>query len=127
MSKYVLDASVILALLNSETGSEVVQSMLPAAAVSTVNLAEVSARLAAAGMPGSEIREVISLLGLSIVDFDQETAFSSGELYNAARPAGLSLGDRACLALAKKMGAVAVTADRAWLSVETGTQTRLIR
>ncbi len=127
MSKYVLDASVILALLNSETGSEVVQSMLPAAAVSTVNLAEVSARLAAAGMPGPEIREVISLLGLSIVDFDQETAFSSGELYNAARPAGLSLGDRACLALAKKMGAVAVTADRAWLSIETGTQTRLIR
>ena len=117
MSKYVLDASAILALLNSETGSDIVQSVLPIAAVSMVNLAEVSTKLAAAGMPGTEIREVISLLGLSIVDFDQETAFSSGELYNAARPAGLSLGDRAYLALAKKMGAVAITADRAWLSI----------
>ncbi len=127
MSEYVLDASAILALLNSETGGEVVLSLLPRAFVSTVNLAEVYARLAAAGMSAPEIREVISLLGLSVVDFDQETAFASGELYRHTQPPGLSLGDRACLALAQRMGAVAVTADRAWLSIETGIQIRLIR
>ncbi len=127
MSEYVLDASAILALLNSETGSEIVQPLLPRAFVSTVNLAEVSARLTAAGMSASEIQEVVGLLGLSVVDFDQETAFASGELYRRTQPAGLSLGDRACLALAQKMGAVAITADRAWLAVETGIQIRLIR
>ncbi len=127
MSEYVLDASAVLALLNNEPGSDVVQAVLPHAMVSTVNLAEVIARLVAVGIPGPEIREVVSLLGLPVVDFDVETAFSSGELYRQTYPAGLSLGDRACLALAKKMGAVAVTADRAWNTVETGIEIRLIR
>lgn len=127
MNEYVLDASALLALLNGEAGADAVQEMLPHAVLSAVNLAEGSARLAAAGMPEKEIRQVFGLLGLETVPFDEETAIESGLLHRATHSAGLSLGDRACLALAKTLGRVAVTADHAWQQVEVGVEIRLIR
>ncbi len=127
MSDYVLDASAILALLNGETGSDLVLEALPHSVVSTVNLAEVCARLSGIGMAGAEIRETLSLLGLVIVPFDEESAFLSGDLRPITQSAGLSLGDRACLALAKQTGRIAVTSDRAWQTVKTGVTVRLIR
>lgn len=127
MNDYVLDASAMLALLNGETGSELVLEMLPHAIISTVNLAEVCARLAGVGMAGREIRETMSLLGLVIAPFDEECAFISADLRPITQSVGLSLGDRACLALAKQTGRVAVTSDRAWQTVETGVDVRLIR
>jgi ribonuclease VapC len=122
MSEFVLDASALLTLLNAEKGSEMVQGLLPNAVISAVNMAEVVARLAYLGMPESEIRNILALLGLEIVPFDSEQAFQAGFLFLPTRSHGLSLGDRSCLALAKAVTATAVTADQAWgdLNLEVG-------
>jgi ribonuclease VapC len=127
MSKVVLDASALLSLLNAEKGAEVVQELLPEAIISTVNLAEVVTRLSSAGMPDDEIREILSLLGLEIRSFDEEQAFLAGLLAVQTHSHGLSLGDRACLVLARVTVAPAVTADRAWESLDIGVTIRLIR
>ena len=127
MSKYVLDASALLALLNAEDGAESVQQFLPDAVISTVNFAEVVSRLSAAGMPENEIREVLSLLALVLVPFDEEQAFQAGLLYPQTKALGLSLGDRACLALARTLSVPTITADQVWSKLEIGTSVKLIR
>jgi len=127
VSKYILDASALLALLNAEPGSDLVEELLPEAVISTVNLAEAVGRLAAIGMPDNEIRDSLALLGLETVPFDAQQAFQAGLLYPRLRSLGLSLGDRACLALALTTGATALTADRAWQAAEVGVPIRLIR
>ena len=127
MAKYVLDASALLALLNAEKGAEIVQELLPQAAISTVNLAEVVTRLSAVGMPDDEIRGTLSLLGLEMMAFDEEQAFLAGFLVQQTHSLGLSLGDRACLALAEVTGGTAVTADQAWEGLEIGVEIKQIR
>jgi PIN domain nuclease of toxin-antitoxin system len=127
VSKYVLDASALLALLNAEQGAAFVQNLLPDAVISTVNLAEVVTRLSAVGMPEIAIRETLSILGLQLIAFDGEQAFQAGFIYSVGKAFGLSLGDRACLALARATTAVAVTADRGWKGLESGIEIQLIR
>ena len=127
MSKYVLDASALLALLNAETGAGLVQELLPEALISTVNLAEVVTRLALLGMPGDEIRDALTLLGLETVPFVEEQAYRSGFLVRQTQALGLSLGDRACLALASMKGLTVVTADRAWKEAGVEVEVRVIR
>jgi ribonuclease VapC len=92
-----------------------------------VNLAEVVTRLSAVGMPDNEIRGTLSLLGLETMVFDEEQAFLAGLLVFHTQPFGLSLGDRACLALAQVTAATAVTADRAWEGLDIGVGINLIR
>lgn len=120
--RYILDASALLALLNSEKGTDLVQGLLPDAVISAVNLAEVVTRLSAVGMPEKEIRETLSLLGLETIPFTEEQAFQAGLLFLRTQPFGLSLGDRACLILAQTAAAIAVTADRMWeeLDIQVG-------
>ena len=127
MSDYVLDASALLALLNAEEGADLVQDLLPDAVISAVNLAEAVTRLSAVGMPGNEIRAALALLGLETIPFGEEQAFQVGLLYPHTQPFGLSLGDRACLALAQATAATAVTADQAWEGLDIGVGIRLIR
>jgi ribonuclease VapC len=127
VSEYVLDASALLALLNEEEGAALVRRFLPDAVISAVNLAEVVTRLSAVGMPKEAIREVLSLLALETVPFDEEHAFRAGFLYPQARALGLSLGDRACLALAETLAATAITADQVWQALEIGVRVELIR
>jgi PIN domain nuclease of toxin-antitoxin system len=127
MREYVLDASALLALLNAEQGSEIVQGLLPRAIISTVNLSEVVSRLSLASIPEGQIREILAYLGLEIVDFDEVQALHAGLLSVFTRPLGLSLGDRACLALAKTNSAIAVSADRAWKDLEIGINIQMIR
>ncbi|MCZ7625701.1 MAG: VapC toxin family PIN domain ribonuclease [Candidatus Methylomirabilota bacterium] len=127
MSRAVLDASALLALLNQEVGAEKVAPFLADAAISTVNLAEVVTRLALAGMPESAIREVLNVLPLETVLFDVEQSIEVGLLAPATRPSGLSLGDRVCLVLARRLDATAVTADQAWADIDAGVSVKLIR
>ncbi len=127
MSSYVLDASALLALLNGETGSEVVQEALTDAVVSSINFSEVVTRLALFGMPVNEIHDSLDILGLEIIPFDTTLAYATGELANTTRHLGLSISDRACLALAKKTGRTAVTADKIWSKVNTSAVIKLIR
>lgn len=127
MSDVVLDASALLALLNAEKGAQLVEDLLPQSVTSAVNLAEVATRLSVVGMPENEIREALMLLGLETIPFDQEQAFQAGLLYPHTASLGLSLGDRACLALANGTAATAVTADRAWKNLDIEVQIQLIR
>ena len=118
MSSWVLDASALLALLNRELGSEKVVAALPDAVMSSVNLSEVVAKWVDQGRAETEIRSYLDALGLVIVPFDVEMAYRSGGLRSRTRSAGLSFGDRACLALAESLDVPALTSDRAWASLD---------
>jgi len=128
MKRGVLDASALLALLNGESGSEQVASVIAnGAAISTINLAEVVTKLSEIGMPEALIHDALDLLGIEIVDFDFELAYQVGLLRPLTRHAGLSLGDRACLALAKHLDLPALTTDRVWESLDIGVAVQMIR
>lgn len=114
----VLDASALLAFLNSEPGADMVEARIAeGAAMSSVNLAEVVAKLNEREMPLLEIENVVSDLGLQIEPFDAASAYVTGELRQLTKQAGLSLGDRACLALGIRDSRTVLTADRAWQDI----------
>jgi len=123
----VLDSSALLCLLGAEPGSDKVAEALPRSAISTVNLAEMVAKLCERGLSGEEVRAALSGLPLDIRPFTADQAQASGALRPATRALGLSLGDRACLALAAELGATALTADRDWLKLKLGVQVTVIR
>lgn len=129
MSDAVLDASAILAVLQAEPGGEIVSEMLRTEVghVSAVNLSEVVTRLAERGKLEPEIRADIEKLRLGTVAFDSEDAYQAGLMRPPTRQAGLSFGDRACLALAQRLGLPAVTADRGWTTLQLPITVQLIR
>jgi PIN domain nuclease of toxin-antitoxin system len=114
----VLDASALLALLNKEPGGEQVAALAGDAAISTVNWCEAFGKLRAAGVRGAELRSEIAETGLMFFPFTRDDAEAAGELGPRTRRHGLSLADRACIALASRLGVPAVTADRAWLDLD---------
>ncbi len=118
MSKCVLDASAVLALLNDEPGGDRVESALDEAVISAVNLAEVLTKLIDAGMPEDEARQSFDLLGIEVIDFNKQQAETAASLRSATRKKGLSLGDRCCLALGLQMGVEVVTAEREWAKLK---------
>ena len=124
---YVVDASAVLAFVNNEPGSEAVESVLDNAIISTVNLAEVGAKLVDKGMTVEEARQVRTSLGLQVRDFDESLAEESVRLRSVTKSGGLSLGDRACLALAVLEKAEVLTTDRIWAELDIGCDIRVIR
>lgn len=117
---FVLDASALLCLINGEPGAERVASVLPMAVISAVNLAEVASKLNELGADVDTARALLAPLHLSVVPFDEATAYATGALRAVNQGQGLSLGDRACLALGASRGATALTTDKAWGSLEKG-------
>lgn len=113
----VLDSSAVLALLFGEPGAERVKRTLPGALLSAVNFAEIVTKLCERGMPQDQARFAIEAIGVEVVDFGIDQACVTGELRNRTRSAGLSLGDRACLALAQQQNLPAITADTAWAQI----------
>ena len=129
-SSSVLDASALIALLYGEPGGDRVADALDrGAAISTVNLAEVVGRLSDAGVQEAVIASLLAPLRLAVFDFDIPAAFHTGLLRPLTRAAGLSLGDRACLALAHHLGVPALTTDRNWEAVQNavGVRVELLR
>lgn len=118
MSDAVLDSSAVLALLQDEPGSGRVKACLPGALISSVNVAEIISKLCERGMPPDAARLATEAIGVEIVEFDLDQACLTGALRPATRSLGLSLGDRACLALARLRDLPAITCDRAWHGVE---------
>jgi len=128
MSQGVLDASALLALLNQERGSERVAAIITdKAAMSTVKFSEVVAKLSNDGMPNEMIRDLLDSLELEVIDFDTELAYQTGLLRPFTKHAGLSLGDRACLALAQHLRLPALTTDRVWDALSLGIPVQVIR
>ena len=124
----VLDASAILALLYREPGADAVEEVLDGAAVSAVNWSEVLQKLAQRGLdPASATVAALQELGMRIEPFTADDARRAAQLWDAGRETGLSLGDRACLALAHRLSVEAITADRAWKTVDAGVTIRLLR
>jgi PIN domain nuclease of toxin-antitoxin system len=123
----VLDASALLAWIFDENGKDVVAASLTESVISAVNLGEVVAKLAETGYDDDDIRMTLDRAIVEVVPFSAHTAEASGFLRPITRSSGLSLGDRACLALAVELGVPALTADRRWTHVRTKAKVELIR
>lgn len=114
---FTLDASALLAYLFEEPGSEFVREVLPHSVISAVNWTEVLQRILMLGHETHGIQEDLTALGLDILPYSARDAAVAAELYLVTRSRGLSLGDRACLAVARTRDMTALTADRAWLEL----------
>jgi len=129
VSAAVLDASAVIALILGEKGAERIADIVDDCALSTVNLAEIVGYFARNGASEAAIRDLFDGLQINIVPLDAELATAAGLLLPATRAAGLSLGDRACLALAQQLRVKAMTTDRSWSRITraTGIEIELIR
>jgi PIN domain nuclease of toxin-antitoxin system len=127
MSEVVLDASAVLALLNQEPGSETISQFLDRAAISAVNFSEVIAKLAEAGVPQVAAVQILDSLSLEVTAFDQAQAIEAGMLRPITKSLGLSLGDRACLALGLALNQPVVTTDRQWANLNIAIKIRVVR
>ena len=131
MDSVALDASAILAQLQGEPGGSEVMDVVDGGAVdivvSSVNLCEAITKLMRDGLSAREALEAVVGYREFVVGFDEGQAIRAAELSARTQSFGLSLGDRACLALAASRGCVAWTTDRAWMSVDVGVRVRLLR
>ncbi len=95
--------------------------------MSTVNWAEVVQRVPNQDMGRLGLRGDLESLGLSFEPLSAVQAEIAGQLREATKALGLSLGDRACLALGMDRDALVYTADRAWTKVSVGVAVESIR
>jgi PIN domain nuclease of toxin-antitoxin system len=116
----VLDTSALLASLQSEPGKARVDEALLSEAchLSTVNLAEFATKCLGGGMSRADFDAMLTGFEFTVAPFDADLALATGALRAPTRALGLSLGDRACLALAQKLGATALTTDQAWKAID---------
>jgi PIN domain nuclease of toxin-antitoxin system len=114
-------------LLHKESGWEAVREVLGGASLSTVNWSEVLQKAKAHGVDTAGMREEMEATGVQLVPFTAEDAEVAADLWDAGKALGLSLGDRACLALARRLGLQAVTTDRTWKRLIAGVMVCVVR
>jgi ribonuclease VapC len=130
MSPIVLDASAALAILFGEAGTDAFDRdprLMDHAVMSAVNVAEVMAKLVAKGVQAERAWSMATQPVREIVDFNGIHARLAGSLIAETRSRGLSLADRACLALGISLKAAVYTADRQWKGLRVGVPIHLIR
>jgi ribonuclease VapC len=120
VTEAVLDASALVAFLRNEPGVDKVAAVLAGSCVSAVNLAETISKMVEYGKPLDAVTFQIERLRIAVIPFDAEQAKIVASLWKATRVAGLSLGDRACLALGLKQGVPVLTADQQWAKADVG-------
>ncbi|MEX2238683.1 MAG: type II toxin-antitoxin system VapC family toxin [Dehalococcoidia bacterium] len=125
--RFVLDASALLAAIRREEGGEIVRRLAMDSAISTVNWSEVLQKSLAYAVTLERAKLFLRALRITIVPFSEEDAETTAALWPDTRQAGLSLADRACIALASRLEAVAVTSDSKWTELNLPIQVRLIR
>jgi ribonuclease VapC len=124
----VLDASALLALLHNEKGADKVEeAIFDKAVISTVNWTEVIQKAIARNISIDDLDNELAIVGLSYFSFDRQQARIAGNLWQQTRELGLSLGDRACLALAIHLDLPVLTADKIWQQLDIGVSIQLIR
>ena len=123
----VLDASALLAYLQDEPGCEVIDAVLAESVMSSVNWAEVIQKLVAAEVDLDGMLDQLQALGMKIEPFTIENAELAGRLWKQTQPAGLSLGDRACLSLGICLKVPVWTCDRVWADLNLSLDVRVIR
>ena len=129
MTSCVLDASALLALLLGEPGADRVKAALDGSLMSVVNLAEVVSHYAKLGVARQDIEALLRPLPIRMVPLDAALSYDAGMLRPITLEGGLSLGDRCCLALARREGLPALTAERRWplIAEAAGVTVELIR
>lgn len=123
----VFDSSALLAISFGEAGAERAARGLKGGMMSAVNVAEVISRYVDQGASEEEARASLQAFGLDIRPFDETQAMATGLMRTTTQKLGLSLGDRACLALAVQEGATVFTADRTWAALDLEIEVELIR
>jgi len=124
---YVIDASVLLAAILGELTAEETEVWLAGSCMSSVNLSESIAKLVDHGYTAEVVTDILQAMKLDVRPFDREQAERAGLLRASTRQFGLSLGDRACLALANELQRPAATADGIWAKLDVGIPIELIR
>jgi ribonuclease VapC len=133
VSSAILDASALLAYLRDEAGADVVaDAVATGALISTVNLGEVLSRVADRGADPVRVARQMTDRGLldgaiAVEPFTTADAIEIARLRPRTRDLGLSLGDRACLALARRLKVPVLTADSTWSKLELPLDLRQIR
>lgn len=127
MAEAVLDASAVLAFLRREPGAEIVRRVMPRSLLCSVNLTEVVSKLIERGASVVESLQIARSLPYRIVSYDEDIASDAGALWGRTRSTGLSLSDRACLALARREQLPALTTDQRWAREDVGVDVQLIR
>ncbi|WP_298270289.1 MULTISPECIES: type II toxin-antitoxin system VapC family toxin [Alphaproteobacteria] len=122
----VLDASAVLALLRGEAGARKVEGALAGSRMSVVNMAEVASHYHKLGMPDADVDAMLRPLPIELVPADAALAREAGRLRRHTVEGGLSLGDRFCLALAKRDGLPAWTSDRKWKEIATAAEVKVV-
>lgn len=125
---HVLDSSALLAVSQGEKGADLVMELIETndCVISSVNMSEVASKMLEFGLPLHELKRAIGQFVVDVIDFNQEQALTCAELRPFTKSAGLSLGDRACLGLAKLMQGTAVTSDRPWINVAEAVGVRVL-
>jgi PIN domain nuclease of toxin-antitoxin system len=116
-----------LAVVLNEPGANVVKTGAKGVGISAVNLAEVVSKLCDQLFDKDQIDLIVGGLDLEVAPFDESQAIAAGQLRIATRHLGLSLGDRACLALAIREKATVITADRSCAGLDLGIEIKVIR
>ena len=127
MSAIVFDSSVVIAILKQERGFESAEELLSKALISTVNLAEVATYLARNSVPKETIQEVLASFPIQVVPVEESLAIETGCLYPSCKHLGLSLGDRACLALAISRKLPVLAADQVWSKLDLDIAIQILR
>lgn len=123
----VLDASALLAFLHDEPGGEAVSRALDGARVSAVNWSEVLQKSLHRNVEIEGMQQELIEVGVSFEPFTAEQAETAARLWSRTRNQGLSLADRACLALAMDKALPVLTADRAWSGLDLGMAVQVVR
>jgi ribonuclease VapC len=123
----VMDTSAVLAWLRDEPGADLVQPLLPAAIMSAANWSETWQKLHQHGVDADRATRRLRTLGLRVEPLTETDAVTAATLWTCTRMAGLSLGDRCCLALGARLDLPTVTADTAWAELDLNIPVRIIR
>jgi PIN domain nuclease of toxin-antitoxin system len=119
MSKVIFDSSALIALFAKETGYDFIKKHMKDAIISSVNIAEVYKYcIESQNLTKNEAKSLIKLADIKIIDFCDEQALITAEIISKTKKYGLSLGDRACLALAILRNHPVITCDRIWQKVD---------
>jgi len=127
MSRFVVDTSAVLAILFEEPGADVALAAIRNALITTVNLTEVLTRCVDKHLSVDVTEDFLTSHGIQFVDFGYDLARAAAALRAATKARGLSLGDRACIALAMREKATILTADRVWSTLDLPCKIELIR
>ena len=127
MSEFALDASALIAMVKGERGAAKVAKSIASARMSAVNYAEVVSHFAYLGMPNADIDAMLDPLPIAIVPADRALSRIAAQLRSVTSAAGLSLGDRYCLALAYRDGLPAWTCDKNWNVVADAVRVKIVQ